>query len=221
MSHKTRIVLADDDDGIRKELADLLSDNDSIDLVASVPDGNWALDVIEHSNIDVALLDVDMPIMDGVSTAREITKFHPDVKVIVLTAFEHSDSLKRSLEAGAKAFLTKDMPVGRIVTIINKVMAGEKIMDPGPTDVLIRSYLRNEPDPDYALIERIEHLPPRLRNVLDLLVSGKTTQQMGDHLELTERSVRAYVSQLLQATECSNRGELMVRAMRSGYQRSQ
>lgn len=221
MSHKTRIVLADDDDGIRKELADLLSDNESIDLVASVPDGNWALDVIEHSNIDVALLDVDMPIMDGVSTAREITKFHPDVKVIVLTAFEHSDSLKRSLEAGAKAFLTKDMPVGRIVTIINKVMAGEKIMDPGPTDVLIRSYLRNEPDPDYALLERIEDLPPRLRNVLDLLVSGKTTQQMGDHLELTERSVRAYVSQLLQATECSNRGELMVRAMRSGYQRSQ
>jgi Response regulator containing a CheY-like receiver domain and an HTH DNA-binding domain len=217
MQNKTRVVFADDDPVIRENMAELLAHQESLELVAAVAGGSAALAIINAKPVDVVLLDVDMPVLDGIETAQKISDNHPNVKIIMLTAFDKKESLKLSLKAGAQAFLTKDMPIARIVEIIGRVLNGEQLLDPAPTSILIQSYLRDTHKADTELLQKLENLPPRQKDIVDLLVAAQTTTQICDTLSLSERTVRTYISKILQATGCGNRSELALRAVRSQY----
>lgn len=119
-----RLLLADDDPVFTAAMADLLGAREDVDLVGVVADGAAALEVLEDSEVDVALLDVDMPVLDGIATARRIARSRPQLRVVMLAAFEQPDSLARALGAGASGFLTKDMPVDRLVSLLHEVVLG-------------------------------------------------------------------------------------------------
>lgn len=213
-----RLLLADDDPVFTAAMADLLGSREDVDLVAVVPDGAAALEVLEGGGVDLALLDVDMPVLDGIATARRIAGSFPGVRVVMLTAFEQSDSLGRALVAGASGFLTKDMPVDRLVALLHEVMLGATVMGPRPATLLADSYrerTRGRGD-DLAFTTAVADLPPRYRQVFDLLTKAASNRRIAQSLHLSEGTVRVYASAVLQLTGCASRSELAIRAMDSG-----
>lgn len=104
MSETIRVLLADDDVIVREGLADLLNQQDGIDVVAVAENGSEALRELSKQTVDVALLDVDMPVLDGLATAKEMARLRPSVAVVMLTVFEHEESLARSLALNVRGF---------------------------------------------------------------------------------------------------------------------
>lgn len=210
------MLLADDDPCIRDSLHRLLAQQTELEVVAVVSDGHWALHELRTCPVDVVLLDVAMPTLDGIEVAQQVSMHYHETKIVMLTVFEHADALKRALIAGAHAFVTKDTPISHLVDIIIRVHEGEQVFDAKPAAMLINSYI-NQQEPDTEMLHAINSLQPRLRSILDMLVTGHTTTEIAKYLGLTQRTVRAYVSQCIQATGCTNRSQLVIRTLRSGY----
>ncbi len=211
-----RVLLADDDPIYRQGLQALLTERADVDLVAVVPNGASALSVLERSEVDVALLDVDMPGVDGISAARQIGERHPEVTVVMLTAFEHDESLKQAIAAGAKGFLTKDLEVDRICALAREAAAGAVVMGPRPTAMLAEAYFAStEVDEEFA--RTLSELPPRLGALVEYLIEACPNREIAQRLGLSEATVRGYVSEILAATGCASRSQLAVRALRAGY----
>nr|DAG19118.1 MAG TPA: response regulator [Caudoviricetes sp.] len=219
MSETIRILLADDDQIIRDGLANLLNAQDGLSVAAVVADGRAALRAIAERCVDVALLDVDMPILDGISTAKEIGRLYPDIAVVMLTAFEHEDSLAQSLASNVRGFLTKDIPATELAQLIRQAHAGQQVFGPRPTQILTSSYLTaGKNDPAYDdFRQKVEQLPDYLRAVFDLLIQALPNKTIARQLGVTEATIRSYTSELFTATGFTNRGELTITAIKAGY----
>lgn len=219
MSDTIRILLADDDQIIRDGLANLLNAQDGLSVAAAVADGRAALRAIAERRVDVALLDVDMPILDGVSTAKEIGRLYPDIAVVMLTAFEHEDSLAQSLASNVRGFLTKDIPATELAQLIRQAHAGQQVFGPRPTQILASSYLTaGKNDSAYDdFRQKVEQLPDYLRAVFDLLIQALPNKTIARQLGVTEATIRSYTSELFTATGFTNRGELTITAIKAGY----
>ncbi len=213
-----RILLADDDPILLAGLVEVLNTQPGFEVVAAVSDGAAAMKAMSKHQVDVALLDVDMPVIDGIHAAKHIADRYPKVTVVMLTAFEHDNFLDRALSAGAHGFLTKDIPVPQLAELIRQAHSGQTVMGPKPTKLLASAYLnelrRHEDHSEF--INAVDQLSPRLRTVFDLLAEATPNKIIANQLKLTEATVRMYVSEILAATNCSSRSELAVKAMKSG-----
>ena len=219
MSETIKILLADDDQIIREGLAKLLNAQDGLSVVAAVADGRVALRTVAECRVDVALLDVDMPVMDGVSAAKEIGRMYPDIAVVMLTAFEHEDSLAQSLASNVRGFLTKDIPAIELAQLIKQAHAGQRVFGSRPTQILTNTYLASgKNDSAYDDFRQcIEQLPDYLRAVFNLLIQAFPNKTIARQLGITEATVRSYISELFAATGFTNRGELAITAIKAGY----
>ena len=213
-----RVLLADDDDIYRENLALLLNDADGIRVVATAANGAQAISELAKHLVDVALLDVDMPVLDGIATPGAIEKTNPSVTVVVLTAFEHEEYLARSLEKNVSGFLTKDTPVEQLVMLIQQAHEGKQVISGKPTEILTQTYLRNHQNQlQYRdFIERTEALPEHLKPVLKLVAQALPNKEIAKTLSLSESTVKSYVSDILTHTNCATRGELSLSAIKSG-----
>lgn len=213
-----RVLLADDDPPVRESLGSLLGAREDIELVAAVPDGLAALDAVARRPVDVALLDVEMPGLDGIETARRIAAWHPAIVVVMLTAFASDDFLDQALTAGASGFLTKDLPVARLADLLHEAARGGTVMGPRPTALLAEAYrsrlVQREEDP--AFIAAVEALPGRLREVLSLLTHAASNRAIAAALGISEKTARMYASEILRRTGCRSRAEVAVRALNAG-----
>ncbi|MFY9262146.1 MAG: response regulator transcription factor [Actinomycetaceae bacterium] len=218
MNNKIRILIADDDPIIREGLAELLSLQAGIEVVATAANGSEALNIINSTPIDLALLDVDMPVIDGIETARRIGRGYPHTTIVMLTAFEHEESLGQSIATGVKGFLTKDIPVPQLAELLKRAHAGETVMSPKPLSVLTSSYRQTHLDQEKYrdFIDVINALPERKREVFDLLIQAKTNRTIAKEVYLSEGTVRVYVSDILEQTGCASRAELVAKAFKSG-----
>ena len=215
-----RVLFADDDDIIRHAIGKSLEAHPQIDLVAAVEDGVRALDALVSESVDIALLDVRMPRLDGIATAEHIHADYPGVTVVMFTTFEQKSALGRALAAGAKGFLTKDIPIDELVDALYRAQAGENVMSAKPTTVLVdsmRNIARNW-QRDQEFLDTVESLPSHLVAILDRLVVAKSYREIANDLEITENTVRSYATKIYAVTQCRNRGALTVRAMQAGYQ---
>lgn len=213
-----RVLLADDDDIYRENLALLLNDADGIRVVATAANGAQAISEIAKHLVDVALLDVDMPVLDGIATAGAIEKTNPSVTVVILTAFEHEESLASCLEKNVSGFLTKDTPVEQLALLIRQAHRGKQVISGTPTELLTQTYLRNHQSQlQYRdFIKRTETLPEHLKPVLKLVAQALPNKEIAKTLSLSESTVKSYVSDILTHTNCSTRGELSLCVIRSG-----
>lgn len=211
-----RLLLADDDPVLLHAMTDLLTHRDDVTLVAAVADGARALDVLATRIVDVALLDADMPVLDGVSTTVRVRAEHPDVTVVIFTAFEHDDFLPRAMAAGAAGFLTKDTPVDELIPLLRRAHAGEAVLSPRPTSVVVDSYRTRAQllEDESGFRDAVAQLPDHLREVLDELALATPTSVIATHLNLSEASVRTYTRRILELTGCSTRTELVLHAAR-------
>src|SRR3989440_10815633 len=127
-----RLLLAEDQVMIREALAALLSFEGDIEVVAQVGRGDEVLTAAEATKPDVAVLDIEMPGMDGLTAAAELKRRNPEIKIVILTTFGRPGFLRRAMESGGSAFLVKDSPPDKLTQTIRRVLAGERVIDPYP-----------------------------------------------------------------------------------------
>ncbi len=212
------ILLADDDQVLRTSMGSLLRGYDTISHVVEVGNGLQAVEYASSYSFDVVLLDVDMPVLDGIGAAQQILREKPSTPVLMLTVFEHKGSLQRALDAGVKGFLTKDVSPDKIVDAVIAVYGGQTVLAPHPSELLVRSYLvtpdTSVGDPEFA--SRAQRLARRYWGVFNMLAQAQTTQKIAKELRLSDRTVRTYISEILTVLGCKTRAEVAVRALQSG-----
>jgi two-component system response regulator DesR len=198
-----RVMIAEDQGMIRGALATLLGLEDDIEVVAEAASGEEALATATKVRPDVALLDIEMPGMDGISTAGELRTELPACQVVMLTTFARPGYLRRAMEAGASAFLVKDSPAHELAAAIRRVLAGERVIDPG----LAAAALSAGPNP----------LSPRERDVLAASADGSTISDIAGRLHLSEGTVRNYLSAAIHKVGARNRIEAVQSAQSQGW----
>jgi two-component system response regulator DesR len=198
-----KVLLAEDQVMIREALAALLSFEDDIEVVAQVGRGDEVTEAARETNPDVALLDIEMPGMDGLTAAAELRRDNPDVKIVILTTFGRPGFLRRAMESGVSAFLVKDSPADKLTQAIRRVLAGERVIDPDLAAT--------------ALADGLNPLTPRERDVLLAAEGGGTIAEIAGELYLSEGTVRNYLSACIQKTGARNRTEALKIAEERGW----
>ena len=198
-----RVLLAEDQEMIREALAALLSFEDDIEVVAQVGRGDEVTPAALASKPDVALLDIEMPGMDGLTAAAALSQASPGTKIVILTTFGRPGYLRRAMEAGASGFVVKDSPADRLARTIRQVLSGQRVIDPELAAA--------------ALAEGASPLTPRERDVLVASQDGATIAEIAAALYLSEGTVRNYLSACIQKTGARNRTEALRVAEERGW----
>ena len=198
-----RVLLAEDQGMMRGALATLLDLEPDLEVVAQVPSGDQVVATALEARPDVALLDIEMPGLDGIAAAAELRTALPGCKVLILTTFWRPGYLRRAMEAGASGFLVKDGPAEQLAEVIRRAVEGERVIDPG----LAAAALSAGPNP----------LSPRERDVLAAAAGGATVAEVAGSLFLSEGTVRNYLSAAIQKTGARNRIEAARIAERNGW----
>ncbi|MGQ4437192.1 response regulator [Streptomyces sp. SAS_260] len=211
-----RAMVVDDDALVRLGLADLLDSDPEIDLVAQAADGLQAIERASAHRVDVALVDVRMPRMDGITaTARLRALPHPP-KVITLTTFDLDQYVYDALGAGADGFLLKDTDPAEILRAVHLVAAGSAMLHPAAARRLIDRYHTGNQPKATAARARLERLTPRELDVLALLAHGETNADIAARLAMRESTVKAHVSRILTALGVTNRVQAALLARDAG-----
>jgi two-component system response regulator DesR len=188
-----RILIAEDQAMIRGALASLLSLEDDLEVVAEVERGDLVVAAARASAADVALLDIEMPGLDGISVAAELARELPATRSLILTTFSRPGYLRRALENGAGGFLLKDAPASDLAAAIREIAAGGRVLDPD---------LAAE-----AITHGTSPLTSRERDVLAASVDHATAAAIARHLHLSEGTVRNYLSSAIRKLRTRNRAE--------------
>ncbi|MEY2432406.1 MAG: hypothetical protein QOC92_2131 [Acidimicrobiaceae bacterium] len=191
-----RVLIVDDHSIVRDGLARLVSSFDDLEVVATAADGAEAVDAAAVDVPDVVLMDLSMPIMDGVEATRRLCAAHPDVKVVVLTTFADQTRILDALDAGAAGYILKDAGPDEIVAAVRAAAAGEAPLDPKAARVLLDSQRNQRP---------ARELSSRETEVLGLLATGLANKQIARKLGITERTVKAHLTSIFQQLGVTDR----------------
>jgi two-component system response regulator DesR len=186
-----RLLLADDQHLVRGALAALLSLEDDLEVVAEVGRGDEVVEAARRSHPDVALLDIEMPGLDGLAAAGALRAAVPACRVLILTTFGRPGYLRRAMESGAVGFLVKDSPPEQLADAVRRIMAGERVVDPA----LAAATLAGGPSP----------LTARERDVLAAARDGARVAEIAGALFLSEGTVRNYLSSAMGKVGARNR----------------
>ena len=198
-----RLLLADDQELIRSALQRLLDLEDDFSVVASVGRGDQVADAARRTRPDVALLDVEMPGIDGLAAAALIAEQVPSCRSLILTTFGRPGYLRRAIESGAVGFVVKDAPVDELASAIRRVAAGERVVDPA----LAAATIAYGTSP----------LTPRERDVLVAARSSATVAEIAKRLFLSEGTVRNYLSAAMAKIGAKNRADAVRTAEEQGW----
>ncbi|MGI8697420.1 MAG: response regulator [Mycobacteriales bacterium] len=198
-----RVLLAEDQAMVRGAIAALLELEDDLQVVAEVGDGDDAVRAAIEHRPDVALLDIEMPGLDGLDAAARLHCELPDCVVLILTTFGRPGFLRRAMQAGAAGFLVKDGPAADLAAAIRRALAGERVIDAG----LAATALTEGPNP----------LSTREREVLAASADGSTVADIAGEVFLSEGTVRNYLSAAIQKVGARNRVEAVHNARERGW----
>ncbi|MEE1790561.1 response regulator transcription factor [Streptomyces sp. BE308] len=210
-----RVLVADDEALMRAGIRMILENAEDIAVVAEAGDGREAAAACRDQDIDVALLDISMPVRDGIAAAEDITRLSPRTCVVMLTAFSEEASVTRALRAGASGFLLKDTGPAELIRAVQRAAGGEPVLAPRITRQLLERHVKSGRDTEAAL-RRTEELTPAERDVLRLLGTGLSNAEIADQLYLSAGTVKAHISRILTRTGCANRVQAAVLAHDAG-----
>jgi two-component system response regulator NreC len=204
----TRVLLADDHSVIRQGLRALL-EKKGFQVIAEASDGEEALRSVEKSQPEVAIVDISMPILNGVDTARELKKVSPKTKVVLLTQHDEDQYVKEALRAGVKGYVLKSQAADDLVQAIQEVCRGSVYLSPNISRVVIDAYLSNSP------VEG-EALSSRERQVLQLVGEGKSTKDIAAHLGISVKTAESHRARLMKKLDIHETASLVRYAIRHG-----
>jgi len=188
---------------IREALAALLSFEDDIEVVAQVGRGDEVLEAAKRARPDVALLDIEMPGLDGLTAAAELRRACPTTKIVILTTFGRPGYLRRAMESGVSGFIVKDSPADKLARTIRDVLNGQRVIDPDLAAA--------------ALADGASPLTPRETDVLAAATDAAAIAEIAGGLFLSEGTVRNYLSSCIQKTGARNRAEARRIAQERGW----
>ena len=204
MTRPIRILTADDHPLIRAGVSSFLATEAGLEVVAEATNGEEALERYRERRPDVVLMDLSMPVMDGLAATRAILEEFPDARIVVLTTYAGDEDVHRALDAGAMGYLVKDMMVAEVLKVIRMVMAGRRGIPPAVAATLA------EHTPRIALT-------PRETEVISLMSTGLTNAQIADRIGRTEETVKVHVKNILQKLDARDRTAAVTIAARRGF----
>jgi DNA-binding NarL/FixJ family response regulator len=210
-----RVVVADDQGMVRSGFSILLNAQPDIDVVGEAVNGQEAVARAAELRPDVILMDIRMPVLDGLEATREITVMDGAPRVLVLTTFDLDDYVYEALRAGASGFLLKDASAGELASAVRVVAAGDALLSPGVTRRLIAEFARlGAPrGPDRR---QLRDLTERETEVLALVARGMSNAEIAAHLVVAEQTVKTHVSRVLMKLGLRDRAQAVVFAYESG-----
>ncbi|HEU0295407.1 MAG TPA: response regulator transcription factor [Anaerolineales bacterium] len=206
MTTKIRILIADDHTLLRNGICALLEDEQDMVIVGEADDGREAVRLAGQLKPHVVLMDIAMPLLNGLEATRQIKREHPEINVLVLTMYDHEEYFREMLEVGASGYIIKRAAATELVSAIRAVYNGEAVLSPAITRLLLEDYLsrenhREENDPNA--------LSAREREVLQLIAEGKTSREIAEILHLSVKTVQSHRTSLMQKLDLHDRGELI------------
>jgi DNA-binding NarL/FixJ family response regulator len=205
----TRLIVVDDHAVMRAGVIALLSGERTIEIVGEAGDGRTALALVQRHDPDVALVDLRMPGLDGVSTTAEIVARHPRTRVLILTTYDTDDDIERGVEAGAIGYLLKDTTREQLVDAVHAAARGETVLAPRVAEKLIARLRRPAQAP----------LTPREVDVLNAVADGLTNAEIGSRLVIAEATVKTHLLRLFAKLDVNDRTHAVVVAIDRGLLR--
>jgi DNA-binding NarL/FixJ family response regulator len=202
----TNLVVVDDHALFRRGLISLLSEMPDFQVVGEASNGHEALQVIEKMQPEIILLDINMPVMNGIETLNEIRKLNPTQKVVMLTISQNDEDLIAAIVAGANGYLLKNTEPETLRNTILQVVAGNSVLAPEVTARVFHAVRRSQSDRSRGL------LSDREIEVLGCLARGQTTAQIAAVLFISENTVKTHIRHILEKMEVNNRAEAVARA---------
>jgi DNA-binding NarL/FixJ family response regulator len=203
-----RIVIADDQASVREGLVLLLGLLPDIKVVASAADGQQAFDLVAQYQPDAILLDLHMPVIDGIETTRKLTELHPGVAIVVLTTYADDTSILAALGAGACSYLTKDADRAEIASALRSAVSGLSVLDPAVRTALLAAATRNAPVRQ-ASPARPEVLPDGLTRreaeILSMMARGMTNPGIAAELYLSTHTIKSHINRIFAKTGSADR----------------
>lgn len=194
-----RLLLVDDGDMFREGLATLLATEADLEVIAQANNGEKAIALTAQLQPDVILMDIQMPVCDGVTATREICQRYPWMRILVLTTFDDDEYIGKSLQAGAKGYLLKRKPIEEMATAIRAVNKGYALVSP---EIAPKVFAQIKPIPDRNLLDT---LSPREVEVLQLVGKGKNNREISAALHISIGTVKNYITQILSKLEMRDR----------------
>jgi DNA-binding NarL/FixJ family response regulator len=214
----TRCLVADDQAMVREGFAAVLAAQSGLQVVGQAADGAEAVSQARHLEPDVVLMDVRMPVMDGLAATREILRAaagHPRPRVLMLTTFDLDDYVYEALRAGASGFLLKDATAAELVSAVWVIAAGDALLAPSVTRRLIADFAR-QPRRDLAPPPALGALTARETEVLRLIARGLSNAEISDTLVIAGQTTKTYVGRILAKLSLRDRAQAVVAAYESG-----
>ncbi len=203
---KTRVLVVDDHALLRTGVANIINQEPDLRVIAEAANGREAVETYRALRPDIVLMDLRMPVMEGVEAIRQIRAFDPQARVVVLTTYDADEDIARALEAGAKAYILKDIAAAALVSCIHHVLDG-------------RTYLA--PAAAAKLAERVTQvqLTPRELTALRLMADGQSNKEIAQSLGISERTVKTHLGHLFEKLGVTSRTEAVRVATRRGLVR--
>ena len=199
-----RVLLVDDHEVVRSGVKALLQATDDIVVTAEAGSVREAIDEADRTRPDVVVMDVRLADGSGIEATREIRAKHPKTAVVMLTSFADDEALFASIMAGASGYVLKQVKGGELVRAIRTVGKGESLLDPAVTSAVLERLRRGK---HLLKDEKLARLSPQEERILSLVADGKTNREIGEELNLAEKTVKNYVSSILSKLEVARRAE--------------
>jgi DNA-binding NarL/FixJ family response regulator len=216
-SEGLRVLVADDHALVRHGFRSILASEHDIVVLEEAADGREAVALASRDRPDVVLMDIRMPVLDGIEATRMITAdpLLPDTRVIVLTTFDLDEYVFGAIRAGASGFLLKGVEPSQLVDAVRTVADGAALLDPGATRRLIEAYAGGSNDPGGAAAALPDDLTPREIEILALIAGGSTNAEIAEQLVISPLTVKSHVSRILTKMDARDRTQLVVMAYES------
>lgn len=210
------ILIADDHPLIAEGIKNTFENNDDFNVIAIVNNGKEAIRFIEKNLVDVALLDINMPIMDGIECAKEIVKNHPHVKIAMLSMYQEASIIKNLIEIGAKGYMLKTIPSDELLLAIKSIHQGKEYFNTDVTKALISDDKPNSFLQYKKKSPLLEQLTSREKEIIKYISQGLTNVQVGEKLFISPRTVDTHRTNIMRKIDVHNVASLIRFAFQNG-----
>ncbi|PJI09408.1 MULTISPECIES: response regulator [Clostridium] len=210
-----KVIIVDDQEIVREGLKMILSLHEELEIIGEASNGEELLKLMETKNPEVILMDIRMPVMNGIETTKVMKEKYPNVKIIILTTFNEDEYIFEGLKNGADSYILKDSGSNEILTAIKSVTQGEMLLNPKVTAKVVNALNSIKPvsetkNEDSEKKKLLETLTPRELEVAKHILEGKSNREIAKDLFVTEGTVKNYVSKVLEKLQLKSRSELII-----------
>lgn len=213
-SKKIRILVADDHTIVRSGVISLLSLNPDFEVVGEAENGREAIELVRTKNPDVVLMDIGMPVLNGLEATRRIKKEFPQVKVLVLSGYDNDEYILQMIQSGANGYILKNSFLDDLYSAIRSVNEGMAFFSPSVSKIIVESYV-NQPDDDASKKSK-RLLTPREREILQLIAEGHLHHQIAERLSISVRTVDTHRQNIMKKLDIHDTAGLVTYAIKNG-----